>query len=152
MYVKENQVQMLKTGEEHPYSKLTKEEVISIYTDDRKITNIDRAAELDHRVTPGTIWSIRNGYTWKTITEGLTPGLVPKNQRISAFARLTPEQACEIVQDDRTQREIAEDYGVSQVTISDIKMGKSWGKFTGVKRKPPGFSRKTKRSKDLLPF
>lgn len=40
--------------------------------------------------------------------------------------KLTEEQAKEIIRDTRYMREIAADYGVSIMTISDIKRGHSW--------------------------
>lgn len=42
------------------------------------------------------------------------------------MAKLTQEEASEILTDERTQRAIAKEYGVSQATISNIKRLKAW--------------------------
>lgn len=51
-----------------------------------------------------------------------------RNARISAKARkkFTPEQALQILSDPRPQRAIADDWGVAQSTIGDIKMGRTY--------------------------
>lgn len=41
--------------------------------------------------------------------------------------KLKPDQVKAIRKDQRKQKEIAEDYGVTQQTISDIKVGRRWG-------------------------
>ena len=47
-------------------------------------------------------------------------------------ARLTESDVRKILSDRRVYAEIAADYGVSRVTISKIKTGRSWSKFTGI--------------------
>lgn len=41
--------------------------------------------------------------------------------------KLTEDQVLAIREDQRTQKEIAIDYGITHHTVSDIKIGKSWG-------------------------
>lgn len=45
--------------------------------------------------------------------------------------KLTPEEVIEIRNDKRVQRVIAKDYGLHQVTVSNIKLKKSWGWLIG---------------------
>lgn len=44
---------------------------------------------------------------------------------------LTKEQVIAIRADQRTQQEIAEDYGIDQTNVSQIKLGKSYASFPG---------------------
>jgi molybdopterin converting factor small subunit len=46
-------------------------------------------------------------------------------------AKLDETKAMEIFRDPRSQKEIMEDYNVSQTTVSDIKNGRSWTWLTG---------------------
>jgi hypothetical protein len=50
-------------------------------------------------------------------------------------AKLTDEQVLEILVDQRLQKEIAEQYGITKDSVGCIKRGKSWGHVTGLK--PP---------------
>ena len=45
--------------------------------------------------------------------------------------KLTEEQVLKIFHDDRICVEIAEEYGISDVNVSSIKIGKKWGWLTG---------------------
>lgn len=51
---------------------------------------------------------------------------VSKRAERNATLKLTPDQALSIWHDPRTQQEIADDYGISQITVSNIKTRKSW--------------------------
>lgn len=49
----------------------------------------------------------------------------------SNFAKLTPDQVLSIRADDRVQRMIANDYGISQPCVSLIKRFKNWSSLNG---------------------
>lgn len=53
-------------------------------------------------------------------------GRQTKGER-NARAKLREAEACSILRDLRLYREIAADYDISLVTVSDIKRGRSWG-------------------------
>ena len=53
-----------------------------------------------------------------------------RGQRVGT-SKLTEQQIKEILSDNRKQRDIAKDYGVSQAQIQRIKSGKSWAKLHG---------------------
>lgn len=48
-------------------------------------------------------------------------------------SKLTIRQALKIFKDNRTYKEIAEEYGISLQTVSAIKTGASWTTITGIK-------------------
>lgn len=51
-------------------------------------------------------------------------------ERKRAASRITPEMVQAIRDDPRKQREIAQAYGVSQTSVSQIKRGARWADFT----------------------
>ena len=53
-------------------------------------------------------------------------------------AVLTTEQALEIAHSPLSQRVLMERYDVGQATISDIKSGATWGRFTGIQHRKTG--------------
>lgn len=59
---------------------------------------------------------------------------VPRRQRVAAArrasAKLTPEQVQAIRDDPRYQTVIAQEYGISQSTVSEIKRGETWRDYT----------------------
>ena len=53
-------------------------------------------------------------------------GRISKGEHRQHIAKLTEVQVIAVLKDNRTQREIANDYNVHQSTISRIKQGKQW--------------------------
>lgn len=94
-------------GESHGMTHLTEADVIAIRNDPR----ILREIAAHYACSISTISNIKSGVTWGHI-EG------PKKKRLN---RLTPEQKAAIANDNRTYREIAEEYGCSQATVCGVK-------------------------------
>lgn len=111
-------------GERHPNSKLTDEDVLDIFTDDRPRTQIAR----DYGVGADAIRYIQEGINWRHVTfeEPIEEG---------KYGSLTEAQVKELYCDTRTQEELVQAYGISRVAIYKIKSGRSWRKVTrGLKR------------------
>ena len=67
---------------------------------------------------------------WKHLTENIT---FPKRKSTRTYCKLDEEKVCEIIQyilDGYQNRDIAEIYGVTPRTISDIRNHKTWCNLT----------------------
>lgn len=78
-----------------------------------------------------------NHVRWATKAENeadkFIHGTTPRGER-HGLSKLTTEQVLAIVADARSQYEIANDYGCTQTTVSNIKRGVSWGWLTGIRK------------------
>ncbi len=96
-----------------PQSKLTEKDVKEILIDTRKYIDIGKS----YNINPGTVSSIKYKIRWKHIKEkGVCSGV----------SKLTEPQVKEIRKLNKTQKEIAKEYGVSRATIWQIKNRITW--------------------------
>ena len=68
-------------------------------------------------------WGTRSQNTWDALRHGT--GHIGKSC-------LTEDEAISIICDDRLQKEIALDFGVTQAAVSQIKSGKTWQHLWGL--------------------
>lgn len=94
-------------------AKLTDDDVMKIRNDTRTCKTI--AAE--YGIDGSTCSIIQLGRTWQHVG-----GVIRNSKR----EKLTIEQVCEIVKDDRGATAIARDYGVSRRVIRAIQGGETW--------------------------
>jgi hypothetical protein len=117
-------------GVDHYKATLTEEQVREILKDPRPYT----AIASDYGVRSGLISNIKNRHIWAHVDPDLP--VVKGSKRGSGAGRrgksehITPEIVREIRSSTRSGRILAEKYGVSIMTISDIRRGKSWKHVT----------------------
>lgn len=113
-------------GEKNPRAKLTNEQVLAIFNDQRPFAEIAAAYE----ISEGPVGQIKSGKQWKHILGGAIAARVKHPAKLRgeqvAVGKLTEAQALAIFNDPRAQTVIAAEYGVSQVAVSCIKLGKTW--------------------------
>jgi hypothetical protein len=110
-------------GSDHARAKLTDEQVVSIYHADGRHQDIARYYGVDTSI----VTRIKGGRAWAHLTEGIPVRNVKR--RDGAFngrAKLTLEQVEEIRRAEGRQVDIAARYGVTQTTVSKIKLRKLW--------------------------
>lgn len=97
------------------------------HLDNNKLNNSIANLELtDQKGNNGWFWADSNNYTIKH------PEMIIKSLRHNSMAKLTPEQAKEIILltlDGKTNKEIAEIYGLHDRYISLIRHKKRWKKI-----------------------
>jgi len=108
-------------GETHSQVKLTSEQVKSIRLD----TRIHREIAEEYGVATSYIANIKALRCWTDIDSPVVRMGYAKGER-NPTAKLTREQAELIRADNRTFTDIGKEYGVSRVTVSNIKKGKVW--------------------------
>lgn len=125
-------------------STLKQTQVVEIFDRLKKGEN-PKDLGLEYGVHEVTIRDIRDGRSWRNVT-GLEGHKCNKHWTVdkyvkgsdSYFAKLTEENVLEIVkllkEGNLTQTKIAEKFDIKQVTVSDIKTGKSWSHLTGIKK------------------
>lgn len=112
--------------------KLTREEAIDIYKEDRY--PLPELAEL-YGVTISTVYDIKDGRTWRKAT-----GATLKLRRNRPIANtnskaLTAKDALDIYREKTmSSAELAEIYNVTTTTIANIKAGRTWAATTGHKK------------------
>jgi hypothetical protein len=84
-----------------------------------------RAVATQFGTSPASVQAIRLGVAWKHYGSIETDGLTGA-ERHQRWRRLTPRMVAEIRAAVGSQREIANAYGVSQATISEVRSGKTW--------------------------
>ena len=102
--------------------KLTEEQVLEIKKELHKGTAIT-ALSIEYEVTYDNIRQIRLGQIWKRVPfpEGYTP-------RHLTGVKLNKDKVLEIREllKTKTERELAETYGVHYATICDVRRRKTW--------------------------
>lgn len=82
-----------------------------------------------------TTWAIRRTVQRRTTAEQGHQNNVLRNKKVADKARqhskLTHEQALAVREAEGNQYEIAARFGVSQATVSAIKLGKTWRSYAG---------------------
>lgn len=82
-----------------------------------------------------TDWSKRKAVQQRTTQEQGHQNSTLRNKKIADKARqngkLTHEQAAAVREAEGNQREIAVRFGISQATVSAIKLGKTWRSYAG---------------------
>lgn len=110
-------------GEDCNLSKLTEEQVLAIRRDPRLLSEIAK----DYEVTRGNIWAIKAQLTWAHLPGDVVAS--PDGQPQGAThkcSKITEEVVIAIRSDNRMQKVIAADYGISQTQVSRIKLRKKW--------------------------
>lgn len=107
-------------GSEVGNSRLTAEQAIAIYSDDRPVSEIAK----EHSCTTGHVWTIKRGITWAHAT-GHKEGDKPRKGKVSPSRVLTDEQVRAIYLDQRSGPVIAKAYGCSSGLVYFIKNGKA---------------------------
>ena len=74
----------------------------------------------------------KDNLEWVTYSQNTLHAVQVLGKRIGK-AKLSDEEVLMIRGDCRTQREIANDYGVEQSTISSVKRGATWGQVGGIR-------------------
>ena len=122
---------------EMPNAKLSKESVLKII-EESKAGKSGKEISKDLNIESYTIYNILNGKTWEKFTKIERVTLEEKKEKAPIVSKLKLEQVLEIVEWSKagvSQTELGEIYGVSKNTISSILMGKTWGRYTGIKYK-----------------
>jgi hypothetical protein len=96
--------------------RLAEDEVIAILTDPRSARQIGLA----YKVDPRTVRKIKGGYHWGWVA----PEIARRPKRPQP-KRLSDATVIAILEDERTGPAIAQHYGVSCMTVSVIKSGRS---------------------------
>lgn len=112
-------------GEASPHAKITEEQASAIRGDARSYT----AVAADYGVSPATIGDIKSGKSWThlTSTVGRAKRVSPRRGKSD---KITPEIVREIRAGTETGKVLAERYGISPQTITDIRKGRSWRHVT----------------------
>ena len=111
----------LRKGAAVNFAKLTEVDVVAIRADPRSHAVIAK----DFGVSQPQVSRIKSGQTWAHVgSEVVNSGRRQGGDRHGA--KLTESDAVAIRGDLRSQREIAQQYGVSQATIGSIKRREKW--------------------------
>lgn len=110
-------------GEKHGKAILTEEQAQQILLDARPYA----AIAADYDVHPATISSIKNRQSWRHL-DGVAAKAPRIGQRGEACYRavLTDQDVRDIRASNERGKDLAERYGVSRATITDIRKGRSW--------------------------
>lgn len=120
------------TGEDHPDSKLTEDQVRMVIASDKT----DTALAQETGVTPSAICMIRSGHRWKHIPgkrKRSTWDRRASRNRSSANAKLSDDQVRDIyrrVHAGENQDCLAREYGLTQQNISNIKRAITYRRVT----------------------
>ena len=129
-------------GEAHSRAKLTKAQVVEIYTRAASGETYQKIAT-EFGVHQRSVENIVKGVTWTHL------GLEPLPNRQGQYQRARKIQASDVniirrrIQNGESISGVARDYGVSRTTIANIWHGKTW---TQVPNPPP--SRRTRAWED----
>jgi len=106
--------------EKRPGAKLTREQAKEI------AESFETGHILAQRygVKRGTIYQVRNGWTWSAITADI------RRTRRHPNAKITEEQAKSIAGSTEHVRTLAKEFGVALLTITNIRRGKTWKEVT----------------------
>jgi hypothetical protein len=105
-------------GTRHHDNKLTVKQVLSIRKDWRSTVEIGN----EYGVSTSMVSDIRSRKKW-----GHLPEEKNVEERTYGANKLTKAQIIAIRSDVRTQKEIANEYGLRQAYVSKIKLGRIWG-------------------------
>lgn len=109
-------------GVEQGRAKLSEADVLAIISDPRK----HREIAADYGISTGPVMLIKSGISWTHITKGQKDLRgTPKGERVGG-SKLTEPEVRQILRDPRVQWQIADSFGVCQMTISMIKQRKTW--------------------------
>jgi hypothetical protein len=111
-------------GEANPLAKLTDEQVIAIRADMRSLQTVAD----DYGVTISAVEAIQKGNTWTHVPVELRD----RSHRGTRqwLAKLDDDKARAILKDPRLHREIAADYGITEGTVSALKLRRTWKHVT----------------------
>jgi hypothetical protein len=112
-------------GEDAHNVVLTEPQVREIFSDPRPYA----AIATEYGVHTQTISDIKNGYTWKHIDAEVVKGKRTSPRR-GVSDKITPEIVLEIRASAEPGKVLAERYGVSTPTISNIRKRRSWAHVT----------------------
>lgn len=108
-------------GDDNSISKLTSKQVQEIYLRSNEESLMDLSEE--YKISIGAISAIRNGSNWNRVTSKLNHVILNKSKK------LTENSVKEIFKratNGENHNLLASEYGVSQATVSRIKLGDSW--------------------------
>ena len=113
------------TGQKYILSspRLSKEIILGVYFAEGPQCKIAKM----FGVSPQHVSDIKSGKRWAEVTKHVASPRKP---------RLTEETVLKIYNAEGVQREIAKMFGVSNMLVSNIKLGKNWSKITGHLREP----------------
>jgi hypothetical protein len=111
-------------GSSNPRSKITEEVAAAIYGS----SGYDKDIAKRFGVNAQLVSSIKTGNSWRSVTRHTG------DKRPPPLAILTPKQALEIYHAEERGCDLAKRFGVSPVTVSNIKTGKRWAHVTGARR------------------
>jgi hypothetical protein len=109
-------------GSSHPTAKIDEHMVEAILADPRKHQDI----ATDYEISTGPVQQIKAGRGWRHITNSRTDRRGPLRGSRVGNSKLAEADVHAILSDQRSQKKIAADYGVCQMTISLIKQRKGW--------------------------
>lgn len=120
-----------KHGEEHHLAKLTTEAVVDIVASRGQESQTSIAAR--HGVSPSLIGQIYQGKAWKHFPRELFPASASRGES-HALSKLTAADIARIfaLRGTCSQRALAQQFGVSEGTISHLFHGKHWGSALGI--------------------
>ena len=128
--------ELLKNGE-MPNTKISKtdvDKIIKLNKNGKRPYEISKELNIPNYI----ITSILNGKSWKEYT-GIK--YVSKEEKIKdnpLFSKLKKEDVLKIVEKSKqgmTQVEIAKEFNVTKETVHSILTGRTWGKYTGIKKR-----------------
>jgi predicted DNA-binding protein YlxM (UPF0122 family) len=112
--------------------KLTRQEALDIYNEDRY--SLPELAEI-FTVHVSTVYDIKSGRTWRRATGHKNTNPLLKARQTDNGKKLTVRDALDIYKDTTlSSAELAEIYGVSAVSILNVKAGRTWAHITGHKK------------------
>ncbi len=120
--------------------KLSKKQVEEIYKllQEKKLTVYNIASKFN--VSTEVIYNIKNGRTWKEITNQKYISKEDKKKERPITSSITLEQVQEIVkiykETKKTPKEISQLTNVNPHIISSIITGRTWGTYTGIEFNP----------------
>lgn len=109
-------------GIKHPSVKLTEEQALAVYADQRPFSEIARSFGL----TRGTVVGIKSGKSWAFLTGGPSPKRPKPFGERQGSSKLTAAIVSEIRADSRSQSAIARTWGISQSNVSRILTREIW--------------------------
>ena len=122
-------------GSAHPSAKLTEAEALEIYKLAHSGELSDRAIAERYGIATSQVSSIRQGITWSAVTGHKHTPSGPLAGERHPNSKLSDDEVKEIYrmahEGELSQAQIARDFGVSPMTVTNIKLGKSWASVTG---------------------